>query len=183
MNRLTLCSSSGLVGAEPAGLGWAEGVGSKALWDGQGSSDREDSRSWTVVSVICCWGGGGSGRGEGLGSEDKSRAVLPSLEEHRVLLSLWASGAELPVEQDALSEVELTQVPLPLSFRGTSTEKRSEETLGWWMSTAAVVTRHVAGSGTPLSAREGGPVTCHPQPHLGVLVKVGPSRTSSWTGW
>lgn len=159
LSRLTLCASSGLVWGEPAGLGWAKGAGSQAPWDGQGSSDREDSRSWTVVSATGCWGGGDSGRGEGLGSEDSSRAVLQAREEHSVwLLSLWAPVTELPVEQDALSEAEaeLTQAPLLLSFRGTSTEKRSEETLGRWMSMAAVVTTHTAGSGTPLSAKQEG---------------------------
>lgn len=160
LSRLTLCSSSGLVWVEPTGLGWAKGAGSQAPWDGQGSSDREDSRSWTVVSAKGCWGGGDSGRGEELGSEDSPRAVLQAWEEHSVwLLSLWAPVTELPVEQDTLSEAELTQALLLLSFRGTSTEKRSEETVGRWMSMAAVVTIHTAGSGTPLSAKKEGAVT------------------------
>lgn len=154
LSRLTLCSGSGLVWAEPAGRGWAKGAGSQAPRDGQGSSDREDSRSWTVVSATCCWAGDG-GSGEGLGSEDGSRAELQAWEEHRVwLLSLWAPVAELPVEQDVLSEAEaeLTQAPWLRSFRGASPEKRSEEMWGRWMSMAAVVTTHTAGSGTPLSA-------------------------------
>lgn len=110
-----------------------------------------------MVSTTGCWGAGGSGRGEGLGAEDTSRVVLQSLEEHSVwLLSLWAPATELPVEQETLPEVELTQLPVLLSFRGASTEKRSEAMLGWCMSMAAVVTTHTAGSGTPLSAKKEG---------------------------
>lgn len=160
LNKHTLRPNSGLLGAEPEGLGRALGARSKAPWDGQGFSDKEDSRSWTTL--CCCWGGGGggSGGGQGPGSEDcSSRAVLlQSVEEPSVwLLALWALVTELQAEREALSEVALAQVPLVPGFRGASSEKRSEETLGWWISMAAVVTTHTAGSGTPLSVRE---VTC-----------------------
>lgn len=78
------------------------------------------------------------------------------MEEPNVwLLALWALVTDPQVEWEVVSEVALVQVLWPLNFRGKSTEKRSEEMLGWWMSMAAVVTTHTAGSGTPLSARKG----------------------------
>lgn len=90
-----------------------------------------------------------------MGLEDSSsRGVLQSVEEPSVwLLALWALVTEPQVGWEVVSEVALAQVLLPLSFRGRSTEKRSEVILGWWMSMAAVVTTHTAGSGAPLSAR------------------------------
>lgn len=165
LNRLTLCSSSGLGWAEPFGLGWARGAesgGPSGRGRGPPTVGTPGPGLWPLPSAAEM--AAGSGRAEGLGlggSSSRGQRCSP-----------WRSpasdcchsgpGARAARGAGGASELALTPVPSLPSFRGTSTEKRSDETLGWWMSMAAVVTTHTAGLGTPLSASSEVRVTLHP---------------------
>lgn len=151
--------------------GWARGGGLRPTPSGTGSPGRGHHKSWTASPATCCWADAGSGTGAGLGLWG---AEPQSVEEPRAwLLSLRVRGMELRAKREVVSEVALPQAPwLPLSG-GTLTEKRSDETLDWWMSMAAT---HKAGSGTALSAgKEGMLVTLPPAPPPRTLVRAGPS--------
>lgn len=58
-------------------------------------------------------------------------------------------------------------------LQGHVGRKRSDETLGWWMSMAAVVTTHTAGSGAAVCKERRGAGHTPPRPHLCALMGVG----------